>query len=49
LFDALHDAPDDRALLWELGLDRQFADEAQRRIEIGNFVATLVAPHRRAA
>lgn len=49
LLDALHDAPDDRALLWELGLDRQFADEAHRRIEIGNFIATLVAPHRRAA
>ena len=49
LLDALHDAPDDRALLWELGLDRQFADEAHRRIEIGNFIATLVAPQRRAA
>ncbi|USU13524.1 type 1 glutamine amidotransferase [Sphingomonadaceae bacterium OTU29THOMA1] len=49
LLDALHDAPEDRALLWELGLDRQFADEAQRRTELGNFVDTLVAPRRQAA
>ena len=49
LLDALHDAPDDRALLWELGLDRQFADEGHRRTEIGNFIATLVAPRRQAA
>lgn len=49
LLDALHDSPDDRAVLWELGLDRQFADEATRRLELGNFVATLVEPGRRAA
>ncbi len=49
LLDALHDAPEDRALLWELGLDRQFADQAQRRTELGNFVDTLVAPRRQAA
>ncbi len=49
LLDALHDAPEDRALLWELGLDRQFADEAQRRTELSNFVDTLVAPRRQAA
>ena len=49
LLDALHDTPDDRALLWELGVDRQFADERHRRIEIANFIHTLVAPRRRAA
>ncbi|NIJ28676.1 GMP synthase (glutamine-hydrolysing) [Sphingomonas insulae] len=49
LLDALHDAPDDRAVLWALGLDRQFANEDTRRLEISNFIATLVAPRRRAA
>ncbi len=49
LLDALHDAPDDRALLWELGIDRHFADEALRRTEIANFIETLVAPRRQAA
>lgn len=49
LLDALHKTPDDRAVLWQLGLDRQFADQALRRLEIGNFIDTLVAPRRRAA
>ncbi len=49
LLDALHDAPDDRAVSWELGIDRQFADEATRRTEIANFIAALVAPKRQAA
>jgi GMP synthase-like glutamine amidotransferase len=49
LLDALHDAPEDRALLWELGVDREFADQARRRTEIANFITTLVEPRRRAA
>ncbi|MCU6453712.1 type 1 glutamine amidotransferase [Sphingomonas sp. A2-49] len=49
LLDRLHDAPDDRAVLWALGLDRQFARADGRRTELANFVATLVEPRRRAA
>jgi GMP synthase-like glutamine amidotransferase len=49
LLDALHDAPEDRALLWELGVDREFADQARRRTEIANFITTLVEPRSRAA
>lgn len=49
LLDALHDAADDRAVAWELGIDREFAEEGRRRTEIGNFIDTLVAPRRQAA
>lgn len=49
LLDALHDQPDDRALLWELGVDREFADQDRRRTEIANFIDTLVVPRRQAA
>lgn len=41
--DALHDAPDDRALHWRLGIDGEFAEERLRRREIGNFLAALPA------
>jgi GMP synthase (glutamine-hydrolysing) len=36
--DALHHDPDRRSLLWALGVDREFADEARRRIELTNFL-----------
>lgn len=39
--DALHDDPQDRALRWRLGIDGEFADEALRRREIGNFLDAL--------
>lgn len=39
--DALHDAPDRRALHWRLGVDGEFAEERLRRREIANFLASL--------
>ncbi|KQN02194.1 glutamine amidotransferase [Sphingomonas sp. Leaf230] len=39
--DALHDDPDRRSLLWALGVDREFADEARRRTELTNFLDHL--------
>ena len=39
--DALHDDPDRRSLLWALGVDREFADEAHRRTELNNFLDHL--------
>lgn len=39
--DALHDDPDCRALRWRLGVDGEFAEEALRRREIGNFIEAL--------
>ena len=39
--DALHDDPDRRSLLWALGVDREFADEARRRTELNNFLDHL--------
>lgn len=39
--DALHDDPDCRALRWRLGVDGEFAEEASRRREIGNFLGAL--------
>ena len=39
--DALHDEPDSRAVLWALGVDRAFAHEASRRIELTNFLNHL--------
>ncbi|WP_082463383.1 type 1 glutamine amidotransferase [Sphingomonas sp. Leaf34] len=43
LLDALHDDPDRRSLLWALGIDRAFADEASRRTELINFLDYLAA------
>lgn len=42
--DALHDAPDRRSMLWALGVDSEFADEAKRRIELTNFLGFLTQP-----
>jgi GMP synthase-like glutamine amidotransferase len=39
--DALHDDPDRRSLLWALGVDDEFADEARRRTELTNFLDHL--------
>jgi len=39
--DALHDAPDSRALRWRLGVDGEFAEERLRRREIANFLDNL--------
>ncbi|MGE7204539.1 type 1 glutamine amidotransferase [Sphingomonas sp. NPDC019816] len=39
--DALHDAPESRALHWRLGVDGEFAEERLRRREIANFLASL--------
>ena len=39
--DALHHGPDRRSLLWALGVDREFADEARRRTELTNFLDHL--------
>ena len=39
--DALHHDPDRRSLLWVLGVDREFADEAHRRTELNNFLDHL--------
>ncbi|KQM73922.1 type 1 glutamine amidotransferase [Sphingomonas sp. Leaf20] len=36
--DALHDSSDRRSLLWALGVDREFAHEASRRLELTNFL-----------
>ena len=45
--DALHDAPDRRALLWALGIDGEFAHEDSRRIELTNFLDHLVPTAKR--
>ncbi|PTW46825.1 GMP synthase (glutamine-hydrolysing) [Sphingomonas faeni] len=39
--DTLHHDPDRRSLLWALGVDREFADEARRRTELTNFLDHL--------
>lgn len=36
--DALHKGPDSLALRWRLGVDRHFAEERLRRLEIANFL-----------
>ncbi len=41
LLDRLHDEPERRSLRWRLGIDDSFADEAQRRTELTNFLAHL--------
>jgi GMP synthase (glutamine-hydrolysing) len=44
LFDALHDDPDNPALRWRLGIDREVAEEAPRRTELIAFLDHLVKP-----
>ena len=44
--NAVHEAPEDRAALWALGVDASFADQAQRRTELHNFIAALSALRR---
>jgi GMP synthase (glutamine-hydrolysing) len=39
--DALHEAPDDRARRWRLGVDGEFAEERLRRRELSNFLSNL--------
>ncbi|MEG3083660.1 type 1 glutamine amidotransferase [Sphingomonas sp. PB2P12] len=41
--DALHNDPGRRSVLWALGVDREFAHEASRRIELTNFLDHFVA------
>lgn len=38
---ALHHDPDRRDLAWQLGLDRDVTDDAQRRLELENFLRML--------
>ena len=42
--DALQDDPDRRSIHWSLGIDAQFAQESNRRIELSNFLNHLVEP-----
>ena len=44
--DALHDDPDRPTFRWALGIDREFADVAQRRTEIINFLNYVDASRR---
>lgn len=44
--DALHDDPGRRSILWALGVDKEFAQEASRRIELTNFLDHFVAATR---
>ena len=44
--DALHDDPERRSILWTLGIDREFAHEASRRIELSNFLNHFVQAER---
>ena len=44
--DALHDDPERRSILWTLGIDREFAHEASRRIELSNFLNHFVRAER---
>lgn len=41
LLEAIHEAPEDRAVRWALGVDGEFAEEAARRRELTNFIAAL--------
>lgn len=45
-FDRLHRDPDDRSVLWRLGVTAEAAREERRRVEIRNFVERLVVPVR---
>ncbi|SFN71300.1 GMP synthase (glutamine-hydrolysing) [Sphingomonas sp. OK281] len=40
--DALNDAPDRRSASWALGVDRSFAEETTRRLELTNFLDHMV-------
>ena len=42
LLDVLQHQPDSRRALWALGVDREFAQEARRRLELTNFLDHLV-------
>ncbi|MFS0773696.1 type 1 glutamine amidotransferase [Sphingomonas sp. 1P08PE] len=46
LLDRLHDAPDDHAVRWLLGIDGQMAEEPRRRTELIAFIERLVIPTR---
>lgn len=46
LFDALHDAPDDHAIRWRLGIDAEVAEEPRRRHELIAFLHHLATPAR---
>ncbi len=48
LFDRLHDAPDDHAVRWRLGIDAELAEEPRRRTELIAFIEQLVIPTRMA-
>ena len=39
--DDLHDAPDRRSAAWALGVDRSFAQDSNRRLELTNFLDHL--------
>ena len=41
LLDVLQHEPDSRRALWALGVDREFAQEARRRLELTNFLDHL--------
>ncbi len=41
LLDVLQHQPDSRRALWALGVDREFAQEARRRLELTNFLDHL--------
>ncbi len=43
LLDVLQHQPDSRRALWALGVDREFAQEARRRLELTNFLDHLTA------
>jgi len=44
LFDRLHRDPEDRSVLWRLGVTAEAAIEDRRRVELANFIAHLVVP-----
>lgn len=43
LLEALHRAPGKRSLRWMLGVDAEFAEEARRRTELGDFLTHLAS------
>lgn len=46
LLDQLHDAPQDHAIRWRLGIDGEVAEEPRRRCEIIAFIRHLATPAR---
>jgi len=46
--DILHDHPERRSIHWALGIDAQFAQESNRRIELSNFLNHLAEPDTKA-